>query len=126
MPLSGQFVDQTGWTAYTPAVTSQTGTPTTTSAVGRYKQIGKTVLCQMSVTVTTKGTASGGLRATLPFTAAGFPFVGSSYEQAVTANGGTAFIGSSGTFVSAVQAVAASNYWTDGYIVTIGIAYELP
>lgn len=120
--------DNLSWTAYTPTVTAQTGTPTTVSAVGRYKQNGKTVTAQATVTVTNHGTASGGLRATLPpgLTAAAFPYIGSSYEQNTTGDGGTAFIGSSGTFVSAIKAIAATNYWVDGYIVTIGITYEIP
>jgi hypothetical protein len=59
-----------GWDAWTPTVTSQTGTITTVTGSGRYKQYGKLVHALIEVTVTTKGTAGGSLEFTLPVTAA--------------------------------------------------------
>lgn len=57
------------WTAYTPTITAQTGTFTTVSAVGRYRQIGKTVIVSIDITITANGTAAGDVRFTLPVTA---------------------------------------------------------
>ena len=60
----------TAWTPFTPTITATSGTFTTTSAAGRYKTIGKTVFVEFEVTITTVGTASGIVVATLPMTAA--------------------------------------------------------
>lgn len=57
----------TGWTSWTPTVTcSGGGSFTTTSANGRYKLIGKTVLFQMAVKITAHGTCAGYVQASLP------------------------------------------------------------
>jgi len=61
-PISGS-----SWATYTPTVTSGTGTFTTVSATGRYRQIGKVVNFQVKVTITTNGTAAGSVNSTLPF-----------------------------------------------------------
>ena len=62
-------LNNTAWTAYTPAVQPVSGSFTAASATGAYKQIGKTVFCRIIVTVTTIGTGSGGIIASLPVTA---------------------------------------------------------
>lgn len=54
------------WAAWTPTITAQTGTYTSTSTVSRYMQIGKTVYFTIYLTVTTTGTASAATLATLP------------------------------------------------------------
>jgi hypothetical protein len=60
---------QTAWTAYTPTVSASTGSITSASATGRYKQIGKTVHFNLTVSITTNGTGADAVRATLPVTA---------------------------------------------------------
>jgi hypothetical protein len=60
----------TGWTSYTPTVTAGSGSFTSVSAVGRYKQIGKTVFFAITITITTNGTAGTNVLASLPVTAA--------------------------------------------------------
>jgi hypothetical protein len=57
-----------GYTAYTPTVTSQTGTITSYTAAGGYYEIGKMVYITVSVTITTAGTGSGGLIISIPST----------------------------------------------------------
>lgn len=71
---------ESAWTTYTPTITSQTGSFTTVSATGRYKQNGKTVFVEIDVTITTAGTAAGYLKATLPVTSASYYYVGSAFE----------------------------------------------
>lgn len=66
-PLS----DAVAWTSYTPAITAGSGTFTTVSATGKYKQIGKTVHVQMVITITTNGTAATYIVATLPIAQSG-------------------------------------------------------
>lgn len=117
------------WTAYTATATAATPgiTPPTLTVNGaRYKLCGnKTVLLQNSVSVTAAGTGVGALRVTLPFTAAAFPFTGSSFEFAVTGVGGIAQIASNGTFVAAVTAAGAS-YIVTGQGVSMTVTYEIP
>lgn len=57
------------WTAYTPTISATSGSFTTVSGSGRYKQIGKTVWFKATATITTNGTASGTLLMSLPATA---------------------------------------------------------
>lgn len=61
-----QEIGSTAWTTYVPTITAASGTLTTASATGRYRQIGKTVFVEMILTITTNGTGSGTVRATLP------------------------------------------------------------
>ncbi len=68
LPVANGGTGDTGtaWTAYTPTVTATTGTFTTVSAVGNYKQIGKTVFFAAEITITTIGTAAGRMKVSLP------------------------------------------------------------
>ncbi len=54
---------------WTPTVTASAGTFTTVSGAGRYLQIGKLVIWDATITITTAGTASGSVRLTAPVTA---------------------------------------------------------
>jgi hypothetical protein len=56
---------------WTPTITATSGTFTTTSAGGSYTKIGRVVIIRVAITITTVGTASGGVVFTLPFTANG-------------------------------------------------------
>lgn len=71
-------VDNTAWSSYTPTVSAQSGTFTSVSATGAYKQLGKTVFVRITVTVTTLGSAAGTLFVTLPSSAvsAGYMLLG--------------------------------------------------
>jgi hypothetical protein len=65
--LSGGTGDTgAAWTTYSPTVASGTGALTTASATGRYKTLGKTVLVEINVTITTNGTGGGWIEASLP------------------------------------------------------------
>ena len=57
--------------SYAPTITSQGGTPTTTSAVSKYKIIGSTCLISESITITNKGTATGTVKVTVPISCVG-------------------------------------------------------
>jgi hypothetical protein len=54
------------WTAYTPTVTAGSGTFTTVLATGRFLRIGKIVLVEVDITITTNGTAATSVVFTLP------------------------------------------------------------
>lgn len=70
--VSGDSADTTAlyndWTAFTPTVTSSGGTITTVGTVsGQYQKVGNVIHFRMRITITTLGTASGRMIATLPF-----------------------------------------------------------
>jgi len=62
---------ESAWTSYTPSLSPDGGTLGSANATGRYKKIGKTVFIQLNIHITTVGTATGFLNATLPFNTAG-------------------------------------------------------
>lgn len=121
-------VDQTtAWTTYTPTVTAQTGTPTTVTATGRSKQIGKTIHAEMDVTVTTVGTAAAAMNVTLPLTAAAFKYVGSAFEYTATGKSGAGFVkGDTAPTVIQVLNADGTTMWASGRGVAISITYEIP
>lgn len=59
------------WTSYTPTITSQNGTITTSSGEGYYTRVGKMCALYVRANVITAGTGTGYLRVTVPFTARG-------------------------------------------------------
>ncbi|MFE1603345.1 hypothetical protein [Methylobacterium sp. ID0610] len=55
-----------GWTPYTPTISCASGSLTASSANGSYRRMGKTVEVQANLTLTTIGTCSGAITASLP------------------------------------------------------------
>jgi hypothetical protein len=96
---TGLLWNNAAWTTYTPTVSAGAGSFTLASATGRYTRVGKLCVVQVSVTITTNGTASVVVFATSPFTAGASSDnnVGAFRETAVTGNTGVIAIGSSGT-----------------------------
>lgn len=74
----------TPWTNYTPTVSAASGTLTSFTVSGKYKQIGKTIHGQVLINVTNNGTGSGALRFTLPPLAPTGSFIGVGRETTVT------------------------------------------
>lgn len=68
LPVANGGTGDTGtaWSAYTPTVNAGSGSYTTVSASGRYKQIGKTVFVNIKVTITDNGTAASYFTVSLP------------------------------------------------------------
>jgi len=123
--LNGASIDNNAWSTYTPTVTSGSGTFTTVSATGRFKQIGKTVHLQVVVTITTAGTAASTLIATLPVNAlASTPATGAARETALTGTFGPAFIlTADSTKINAVPS-GGGTFIANGNIVCMHITYE--
>ncbi len=88
------------WAAWTPTVTAESGTFTTVSGAGRYTQIGKTIVWEATITITTVGTANFGVKFTLP----------------VTAQNATAHIGSGRSAASGVALTARLNATTNATV----------
>ena len=75
------------WFAYTPTVTSGTGTFTTVSATGRFALIGRVVVMLVTVIITTNGTAGTSVKVSLPVTAMTTDVaIGVGRENTVTGN----------------------------------------
>lgn len=73
------------WQAWTPTITAQSGTFTTVSGAGRYIAYGDTIHWSCTITITTVGTAAGGVRFTLPATAQSSPLhIGNGRENTAT------------------------------------------
>lgn len=123
--INGVTIDNNAWTSYTPAITSGGGTPTTVTATGRYKQIGKTVIAQMDITITTVGTATGFLASTLPFAAASFRYGGAVFEYNATNKSGAGFVPIGGTTIRCLDSTGTT-FWVNGYGLVVQITYEVP
>jgi hypothetical protein len=125
--INGVTIDNTGWTPYTPTITSAGGTPTTVAGSGRYKVIGKTLFLEVVANLTTVGTATGAIRATVPggITPATTLFVGSSLETSTGALMGTALMNGvcSPSFISILS--STTTYWVNGNSVAAGVAFEI-
>lgn len=83
--INGVTLDNTAWTTYTP--TSAFGTPGTSvmgTAIGRWKQIGKTVFFSADCTVTTVGTGTGNWNVGLPTATQAGIVVGASGKEVAT------------------------------------------
>jgi hypothetical protein len=124
---SGGVNIATAWTAYTPVVTSQTNTITAYTATGRYKQIGKTVICETDVVITTVGTASGIMLVTIPVTAAAFRYAGVSLDYGATLKSGAGYInGGSTPTLFATQDSTGNTFFTANAKVVSSFTYEVP
>lgn len=74
----GATISPAAFASYSPTVTATSGTFTTVSASGSFKQIGKLVFVKITITITTIGTAAGRLKVTTPTTTASGIFGASS------------------------------------------------
>lgn len=76
---------QNAWIAtYVPTVTAGSGTFTSASATSRYKKLGSVVIAKFTVTITTNGTAAGGVHLTLPVAALTTAYVGTGRGNGVS------------------------------------------
>jgi hypothetical protein len=111
-------VDTSPWTAYTPSVGATTGALSNASATGRYKQIGKTVFVQITISIVAVGSASGFVTATLPVAGnanGSYMLVGR--EGAVA---GFTVVGLIAPSATAVEVIRYDN------TTTIGASYSIP
>jgi hypothetical protein len=119
--INGVTLDNTAWTTYTPTLAALSGTFTSASATGRYKQIGKTVFTEIVATITTNGTAASGFTATLPVTAAPNYYIMNVAEVAQTGFAGRGVVSS-----TTVEVKKYDNTYLGGanYVVVISGSYE--
>jgi len=110
-------------TAWTPTITASTGAFTTTSASGRYVTIGKNILFEVQITITTVGTGSGVIF-TLPvgLKPGNAGFIGSGREDAIT--GKMLQVKASGLSAGAVSYYDNTSPSSSGMILRINGHYE--
>ena len=109
------------WTAYTPTVTAASGTITTSSASGRWIQIGKFAFAIVSVTITTNGTGGGTLIVSSPVTTTGASTT--IYRENAVTGGIGQVITSGATF--RLNTTANGYPAADNYIFLFGIGFEV-
>lgn len=116
------------FTTYTPVVTAGSGAFTTVSATGRYRRIGKLVFIQITVTITTNGTAATAVIASLPFASlnvAGVRYFLTGCEDAIS---GTGLDGRIRENSSVVNIVSDANAYPgqNGAVLYLSGFYEIP
>lgn len=119
--------DLTGaWTSYTPTFACSSGTPTTTTNVGRYKQIGKSIFFTADITITTVGTCAGTLFIGIPATSGTVKYGGvSGIEVGVNNKSITGYVSNGEAFVRA-NFYDGTTAATSGNRVVVGGTYEIP
>lgn len=100
------------WTTWVPTISASSGSITTSSAVARYQQFGKTVFISIAITVTTNGTGAGNLQCTLPFTSQSI----AAFSAVETVNNGSAC----SAYISASGTTVRINTYNNTYPVTSG------
>lgn len=112
------------FTAYAPTVTTGAGVITALGAVsGRYCKIGRLVIFQVSIAITTNGAGATDVEATLPVAPAAFDYVVAGRAKSVSKKELQGFIPASGT------KVFITNYdntypGADGEVIVISGCYE--
>jgi hypothetical protein len=111
------------WTSYTPTVGAATGSITTSSATGKYIQIGKFIFVVCQAVITNNGTGGGSyLSVSAPFANVGDRSTGLWRENAATGNAGQVSVSGS----SFLLATMANGYpAASGYTIFFGIGYEV-
>jgi hypothetical protein len=141
-PISGNLINCTGypgvstntasiaaheaaWTAFTPTVTASTGTFGSLSVSGAYLAIGKTVHFQMTIQITSVGTASGDIIATLPLgTSLRFAVVPAT-EFSVVGDMGFGRIAAGASTINPIRRVGNVSYIGLNHVVVLTGIYEL-
>lgn len=126
--LAAKWTTDTAWTAYTPTVRAESGTPTTVTATGRYVKIGKIVHLYVQISVVNKGTASAGMIFTLPVLRNSTPKEQaiSGVESAAIGLGLAGWTG--GGFPGDDEGMIFSynwgTLWTNGLVLNVNTTYE--
>lgn len=112
------------WTPYTPTISATSGTFTSVTTSGRYRQVGKTVSFTAQVNITTVGTAASTVLLGLPVQAAATPFqVVSGRDNGVSGKSLYGFI-IGGQSVTRVANYDVTSAIAAGAILTISGTYE--
>lgn len=116
----------TAYSTYTPTVTAQSGSITSYTATGRYKQVGKLISFSVSVMITNAGTGSSGLNVTIPVTAHASTVGGVSGTEGAVTGGLVAGVvyGASSTTQAVVRFYNGTTVIVTGYNILVSGEYE--
>jgi hypothetical protein len=116
----------TPWIAYTPTVTSGSGTITTKTATGKYIQRGNIVYVKAEIRITTNGTGAGYIAFTLPVQAGASTTANTvaGKERAITGNTVSGHIDGGATGCN-IQKYDGTYPGGDGYVITVSGFYEV-
>ena len=118
-------IPNTAWSTYTPTVSSLSGTISSASASGYYRQDGKTITVTATITVTSNGSGATGLSFSLPAQAGPRFYVGSGREQAVNGKGVSVTISPSGSAATVVASGDNTYPAADGAVIVASVTYEV-
>ena len=110
------------WNAFTPTITSQSGTITTASGVLRYRKSFNTVTVNAEITITNNGTGANSVLVTLPFTVRTHA-VGVGRAQLISGKELQAFASAGGINV-AIRNYDGTYPGTTGEVLIFSITYE--
>jgi len=118
-------VSEEVWDTYTPTVTASAGSFTSVSASGRYKKVGKTVTVTLLITITTNGTATGAVNATLPFsTHATGQYVGAGRADGVSGKALQVIANKSGVTICTIWNYDNTYPGASGELLKVTVTYE--
>lgn len=112
------------WITYSPTLSCGSGTLTSGSATGRYKQLGKTIFFQQNITITTNGSCATFLGASVPVTGdgngsfSGIGIVG-------THQGYNAFLDTTPNKIDIFSSSGIYGF-NDGFVVFMSGTYQIP
>lgn len=112
------------WTTWAPTVVPQTGTITTSSAIGSFLVTDKLVQFTVTITITTVGTGANGMSIALPIGTAARPAAVVVMESAVAGGVGYGRIATGGTSITAIAKYDNTTYIIAGATVTLTGFYE--
>lgn len=112
------------WLVWTPTVTPSSGSFTTASATGGYQVIGKFVYFNLTINITTVGTASGSMSVPLPIGTAARGSIATASEFAVVGFMGYGRIQPGSTLISSINKYDNTSYITAGAVIVITGFYE--
>lgn len=109
---------------WTPTITAASGTITTLGTVaGHYYEVEKMVFFTLSIAITTNGTGTGDVRASLPFTASAVPAIQAGRETMANGRQLSGFVDASSTIVRIAQ-YDNSYPGADGVVLRLSGWYE--
>jgi hypothetical protein len=119
-------MDDNAWLAFTPTITSGTGTLTTVASIsGAYRKFGKRVEFKYQWSITTNGTGATDLQATLPIAAQGTQgSICAGLERSVTGKGMTGFIDGGGDTTISMRYSDGTYPGVNGGVYNISGTYE--
>lgn len=125
LPVANGGTNYTGGAlpTWSPTVTAGSGTFTSVSAVGGYLQIGKAVWFNITITITTAGSAAGNIIIPLPVGTSVRPFSVAGTETALIGAGLSGF-GTAGGSSMAVRKTDTTTIIASGNVVTVSGFYE--